>query len=306
MSGLWPRHARHLWRLTQWAILLLIVLFWARTLITYWPHLTRYSWRLGWLPLTLALGLLVGQMMLLATAWQQALKAVGAPIPWRRGASMWLRAQIARYLPGGVWDVAGRVVLSRGLTMPTRAVPAAAALEIGLQVVSAGVLLLLTLIVFPTPRAAFITPLAAVALALALVILTPGIFQPSINLLLKMSGRSPLHMHVTYPTLTRLFLLYLGAHLLQGVAFVLFGQGVGAVSWAQAPRLVGAYVGAWLAGYVIVFAPGGIGVREAALLVLLERVIPTPLLIGIALGFRVWVSLRDLVAAVIGLVLARG
>ncbi len=296
---------RHAWRLIQGVVLFFIVLFWARTLVTSWPHLAGYPWQVGWLPLVLALGLLVGQMVVLATAWHRSLAAIGAPIPWRRAASVWLRAQIARYIPGGVWDVAGRVALSRELPMPTRAVPAAAMLEVGLQVLSAGMLLLVTLLVFPIAQARHIALVTAVALLLALAALTPAVFQRAINLGLRILRRRPLTMRLTYASLARLFLYYAGAHLLQGAAFVLFVRGLGPVTWSQAPRLMGAYVGAWLVGYVIAFAPGGIGVREAALFLLLEQAFSRPVVIGAALGFRVWVSLRDLVAAAIGLVLAR-
>ena len=286
-------------------MLLTIVLFWARTLLTYWPHLVGYPWQVAGGPLVLALAALVAQMLVLATAWHRALALVAAPIAWRDGASMWLRAQIARYMPGGLWDVVGRVVLSRPLAMPTRAVPAAAGLEIGLQVLSAGSVAVLALLAYPDVQARRYLPALLAALGLVLLSLTPPLFRRLIHLGLNLIGRPPLETRLTFTGLMRLYLLYVGAHLLQGLAFVLFARGIGGVAWGQAPRMLAAYIAAWLAGYVIVFAPGGIGVREAALVLLLGNTLPRPLAIALALGFRVWVSLRDGLAALIGLGLRR-
>ncbi len=300
------RRERSAWRAAQTIILLLIAAFWARTLYARWPHLRTYPWRVAWPTLLVALLALLGQMLVLATAWQRALRLVGAEISWREGAGMWLRAQIARYLPGGLWDVAGRVWLSRGMEMPTRAVPAAAMLEIGLQVLSAGSVLTITLALVPGPRLRPYTLLVPVALALTMGLLAPPVFRGVVNRALGLLRRPPLEMRLTYGGLVTLLGLYIVAHFLQGIAFVLFTRGIASVGWNVAFHMVGAYIGAWLVGYVVVFAPTGIGVREAALVLLLENVLAPPVVIGAALGFRVWLSLRDVLAAGVGVILTQG
>lgn len=297
---------RPLWRSAQVVVLLLIAAFWARTLYIRWPHLRAYPWRVAWPTLVLALLALLGQMLVLATAWQRALCLVGAEISWREGAGMWLRAQIARYLPGGVWDVAGRVWLSRAMEMPTRAVPAAAMLEIGLQILSSGSVLVITLALIPGPHLHPYIFLIPVVLVLTMGALAPPVFHGLVNRGLALLGRPPLEMRVTYGGLATLLGFYIFAHFLQGVGFVLFTRGIALVGWDVAFHMVGAYIGAWLVGYMVVFAPTGIGVREAALVLLLGNVLAPPVVIGAALGFRVWLSLRDVLAAGVGVVLTRG
>lgn len=293
-------------RVLQAAALVLIALFWARTLYVQWPHLRAYPWRFSWPYLGLALALLLTQMLMLAIAWWQALSVMGAPLPWWAGVSMWLRAQMARYLPGGMWDIAGRVVLSRRLDMPTRAIPAAAALEIGLQLVSATIILVLTLFLLPNAQTRGLLPSALGGMALLLIFLSPPVFHRVMNLGLRTLGRSPLPIRLNAGHLARLFSLYALAHVAQGSAFFLFIRGIAPRPWAQAPLLVGGYVAAWLVGYVAVFAPTGIGVREAALVYLLGNRLPAAALIAGALGFRVWLSMRDVLAALVGIGLATG
>ncbi len=245
--------------------------------------------------------LLMLQMLTLATAWWYALALMGAPLPWSTGTSMWLRAQLARYLPGGMWDIAGRLVISRGLDMPARAIPAAAGLEIGLQLVSAMFVVILTLIVFPLPAATWsYLALAGIAFSLLVAGLVPPVFERIIAFGLRLLGRPPLPIRMTLAHQGILLGLYVTAHALQGLAFVLFVRGITILAWNKAPLLAGAYVAAWLAGYVAVFAPTGIGVREAVLLLLTEYSLPASIIVGAAFGFRVWLTFRDFLAAVGG------
>ncbi len=283
-----------------------ILAFWARTLYQVWPHLVSYPWQFRWPYLFASLLMLLLQMLTLATAWWYALSLVGAPLPWQTGASMWLRAQLARYLPGGMWDIAGRLVISRELDMPSRAVPAAAGLEIGLQVLSATLVIILTLVTFPSASTRPYLVVAVAALPLLVAALAPPVFYRVTNLGLHLLGRPSLPFKMTLGHQSKLLALYIAAHACQGSAFVLFVHGVGGGVGYQGPLLAGAYVAAWLVGYMAVFAPAGVGVREAALVLLTQGTMPTSVVVGAALGFRVWLSVRDLLAALVGILLQVG
>ncbi len=104
--------------------------------------------------------------------------------------------------------------------------------------------------------------------------------------------------------------MYSTAHGLQGAGFVFFAQGVGlmetnVLAWPTAALLLTTYIGAWVVGYISVFAPTGIGVREGVLVLLLAPYIPVSTAMAVALGYRVWLTMRDALAAVLGWLLAR-
>ncbi len=304
-NTLFSRRRRLLLTLTQAFALLIIAWLWVRALRSQWQHITTYPWSLAWGELALALLALLLQMVVLATAWWMALARMGGRVPWHQGAGLWLRAQIARYIPGGVWDVAGRMVLGRGLNIPTRAIPASASLEIVLQVLSAALFLLFTLVVFPSPQVRGYLPLILAAIAALCVLLIPPVFTRAVNTALRLVRRQPLPIRLGFRDLARLLALYVLAHGLQGVGFLLFARGLTALPWQDAPLLISSYVGAWLVGYVAVFAPTGIGVREGALVLLLGDRVAFPAAAGAALGYRVWLSLRDVLAALLGWALVR-
>jgi len=295
----------HLRAYLQVLVVLLVLAFWARALARNWDQVTGYPWRLSWPSLALALAVLLVQMILLATIWWRALALTGAHIPWHWGLAVWLQAQIARYVPGGIWDIAGRLALGQQVGVGRRAMSASVGLEMGLQVLSAALILAVSLLFWPGRATAYL-PVALVVSLAALLVLTPPVFTRLVNRGLRLLGRQPLDLRLTYGDLMALFLARVLAHGLLGLGFVLFAQGLTPVPWSLAPLLAGAYVGAWLVGYLAILVPTGIGVREGVLVLLLGGYVPFGVATAAALGYRVWIALRDLLAAMLGVWLARG
>ena len=302
-SAFFEQYGTVLTRLGKLIVILSILLFWSLTLYRNYSHLKEYAGRVGLLQVLVALVILMGQVLVLSTAWVRALELVGAPTTWVNGASMWLRAGIARYVPGGIWDIVMRWWLSRGLPMPSRSVPAAAALELGIQVLAAGSVLVFMVLLFPSAEARVYIETAMVVLGLVLVMLLPQVFQRIVNSALRLFGHSPLQIRLTYTALLQLFVLYALSHFLHALAFVLIARGIVPIAWEHVPRMMGAVMAAWLVRLVFLFVPAGIGVREAVLLVLLGGTITSPVVITAAAVLRFVAIIRDFLAAGIGVLL---
>ncbi len=291
---------KHLWRIVQWLFMLAILFFWGRAIWRNWDVLRAYPWRVSWIGLVLSFGALVLQALLLAALWRRVLTLMGVPLTWRQGNALWLQAQIARYVPGGVWEVAARVVMGRRLGVSGRVMSAVYGLELGLQMLSGGVFLLGALALrVERLRTTHLVLASAAALAL-LATLAPPVFNRLVNWGLRILRRPAVQVEATYSDIQRLFGGYLLAHLLSGLSFVLFLYGVEPVAWSQVPLLVLAYAGAWLAGQVAVFVPTGIGVREGALSLILGARYAFVTISTVALMYRIWIALRDLLIAFYG------
>ncbi|MCB0232144.1 MAG: flippase-like domain-containing protein, partial [Anaerolineae bacterium] len=133
-------------KLLQALAVLIVLGFWAQTLASNWQELSNFSWQVSWPWLLASLALLVVQIILLATIWWRALWLMGAPVGWRLGVSLWLKTQLARYVPGGIWDIAGRLVLGREEGISVRAMSASIVLEMVMQIMSATIFLLVALL----------------------------------------------------------------------------------------------------------------------------------------------------------------
>lgn len=78
---------------------------------------------------------------------------------------------------------------------------------------------------------------------------------------------------------------------------------LGLESWAPFLQVGPAFAAAYLVGYAAVFAPAGVGVREGALIVFLLPVLTRDAAVAMAIASRVWLTVVELVPAAVFAVL---
>ncbi len=279
---------------------IIVLAFWFIFLAANRQELTRYPWRLAWLPLLASWAVLAVQIVLVGSVWQQTLRLTGGELSWHSGVAIWLQAQLARYIPGGVWEYAGRYALSSASGVNRRALGLSVGVEMALQAASGAVFLVAALLLRSDDATGdFLLPALGLVAACAL-LLMPPVFSRLVNAGLHLLRRPSLTLRLTYSDLVKLFVLALLGHALNGLGFVLFLSGLIELPRVAVPLVLAGFIGAWLIGYLAVFVPTGMGVREGALALLLQGVLPAAPLGAAALGYRVFVALRDLMAALLG------
>jgi uncharacterized membrane protein YbhN (UPF0104 family) len=95
----------------------------------------------------------------------------------------------------------------------------------------------------------------------------------------------------------RATLLYLPIWLLLGASFWLCARGLVGVPARDLAFYAGAFAVAWLAGLVAIYAPGGLGVREAVLVALLSGRIGAADALVVAAASRLILILVDVLLA---------
>ncbi len=270
-----------------------------------WNQLANANWRVNWWLLGLSFAVLIVQALVVAVAWWWTLAMTGERLPLRQGVGMWLQSQLARYLPGGVWDMTARVVMGRQAGVSVRSTSASLVLEMGMQILSGAVFLIVALVWREETVPPAYLAVAAAAILVMLIVMLPPVFVPLTNWGLRILRRPPLEMRLTYPGMVGIFGVRLFGHLLLGIGFVLFVSGLQPVSPTLFVPLASAYVGAWLIGVLALFVPAGIGVREGALYWLLGGQFPLVAVATVALGYRLLISARDLLVALYGRQTAR-
>ena len=222
-----PMSRKSLWRVLQWLAVLLILFFWGRVVRNNWSVLTGYPWHISPTWLALSLVILGTQALLLATLWRRLLALCGEALPRRQGDALWLQSQLARYLPGGVWEVATRVLMGRRLGIGALVMSAVYGLELALQILSAGVFFGAALALrSERPPTSYLVLIGVLVLA-SLLILLPPIFNPLVCWGLRVLRRPAVPVQVTYRASLGLFAAYMLAHALSGLGFVFFLRGVG-------------------------------------------------------------------------------
>jgi glycosyltransferase 2 family protein len=95
--------------------------------------------------------------------------------------------------------------------------------------------------------------------------------------------------------------LYVVNTALQGLAYYLLIRSIHPLPASRLINVIGIYNGAWAAGFLSFIAPGGLGVREGVMTILLKPYLPVAMAIIVAAVSRLWITLFEVAMAAVGL-----
>ncbi len=254
----------------------------------------------------LACLVLAAYYLLFVLGWMRILAdwKIGLSYPAALRAEM--VSMLAKYVPGGVWTPAARIVAARraGVTDATL-VTASMLLEAGISAV-AGVLVFVVSLAWVDGVEAPIVPIVVFAVVVA-VLVHPRVFQPLASRVARRLGYAGELPPLRASTVAELLVFYSGTWLVGGAALWLLLRSVGAHPDADVIVYLGgtAAVGAIVA-VLSVFAPSGLGPREASMYALMLAVASEGSALGATLLNRVAITVVEVLLLVVGGLLLRG
>jgi uncharacterized membrane protein YbhN (UPF0104 family) len=238
--------------------------------------------------------------------WMRILAEWGIRLSYPAALRAEMLSMLAKYVPGGIWTPAARVVAARRAGVTDAAlVTSSMLLEAGISAV-AGVIVFIIGLAFVDDVHAPLAPLVIFGAVIA-VLVQPRVFRPLAGKVLRRLGYTKELPNLRARTLTSLLGFYAGTWVLGGFALWLLLRSVGAhPETASIPFLGGtAAVGAIVA-VLFVFAPSGLGPREASMYgLLLALATPGQALGAVALN-RLALTAVELLLLLVGGVLLRG
>jgi uncharacterized membrane protein YbhN (UPF0104 family) len=253
------------------------------------------SLRWGWIVAS-CLALAAGYAMS-AWIWGRMVRDLGGPdLPAADAIRIYLVANLGRYVPGKFWQIAGLALLARGKGVPPPVATAAAVVGQAVSLAGAMLIGLFALAQAPPPLGAY-APLAVVGTALVVLIVTiPGIFRPLLRFGMRwVPGEAPAEVPIGALEGLRWLALYTVNWGGYALAFWLL---MGGLSLPGSPFVLGpAFVAAYVVGYLVLFAPAGLGVRESAMVVLLTPSVGAGAAALAAVVARVWTTVVEVVPA---------
>jgi len=273
-----------------------------------WFILDRVGWsldQLGTVDPTLwtpePLGLLAASLLLFAgyagsaVIWGRMVSDLGGPrLPGWTSVQLFMVANLGRYVPGKVWQIAGLAALARRRGVPASTATAAAVLGQGLALVAATAVGLGALVGGPTRLASW-APWAAAAVGAGVVLgLLPPVFRRLAALWFRLARQEEPEGLGSLQALGWLA-LYGVNWVVYAVAFWMLVASLG----VDAPLLpvASAFAAAYVLGYVMIFAPAGLGVREGFLVALLTPHLGPGPSGAAAVVARLWTTGVELVPA---------
>jgi glycosyltransferase 2 family protein len=286
----------------QVALLALTVGFCVWAVRDQWPKAKPLLENANAAYLTLAFAIVAVYYLVFILGWIRMLDAWRIPVGYRPALQAEMVSMLAKYLPGALWTPAARTVALRryaGVT-DTATVLASILVEAGLSAIS-GVIVFVVSLAWVRDVNAPLPALIAFALLLT-ALLHPRLFRPLTNKLLRPFGAHGIES-LPFPFMLGLLVFYCGTWLIGGFAVYFMLRSVGAeVGLATIPYLGGVSAVGAIVGVLAVFAPSGLGAREASMYGLLLAVTTPGAALSVTLLNRLAITLVELLLFFAGLV----
>jgi len=242
-------------------------------------------------------------LQLIGLAWYRFLVAIDGPsLGLGRALAIFGRTQIYKYLPSNVMHMVGRFALARSAGASNKALAFAQIGELSVIVLAAGALgALLAWPVFQDAYARYgpDNPTLIVGLIAA------GLLAFAIGVMLLFRFRMADIGGIALVVSAEVFLLYALFFIGNGLLIVTLSRTLNDAG--HMAELIGIGTVAWLIGFIVPGAPGGLGVREAVLIMGLTAAgLPPPAATAVALGNRLVTVLGDCLVALVELILQKG
>lgn len=308
-------------RLVRWLFFLLS--------FAYLAHFAYTSFDLQdvgrWFAPESALHLLLSTVVFATTAafsvlgWRILLAKLGHPTGLTGAATAVCLTQIAKYLPGNVGHHVGRVTLAKMRLDVPSATGVISILQEG-AIACLAAILFGCLCILMAPADAFtvlqrqvhVGLTVSMGMALQSVLILGLLALTMVNVLRYRLGahRPPalqwlLKITPSWPAVLASLPCYLAINALNGVAVWLVADSLTTVGAADLLILAGAYAIAWIIGFLLPGAPGGLGVREAALAMLLGGSYSPDIIFSLSVLSRLSTVLADLLIFAVGVTLSR-
>ncbi|GAA0548659.1 lysylphosphatidylglycerol synthase transmembrane domain-containing protein [Actinomadura livida] len=291
-------------RVLRVLLVLLALAFCAYSVASQWDEAVHAFRQMSWVVLAAALAAGLAGLFVWMLGWREFLGGLGSPLPVRAIFRISAISQLGKYVPGKVWALVTQIEMTREHDVPPE------------RSFGSTMLAVATSTACGLAVAAVTLPLTSVAAReqywylfllapLLLILLHPRIVSWSLGLMLKVIRRPPLERPVSLAVTLRAIGWTVLGWILFGVHTWLLCNAVGGDGKGLPFLATGAYALAFVAGFLVFIAPGGIGAREAALTVVLTPALPAGAPVVVAIASRVLLTAADLLVAGAALLLGR-
>jgi hypothetical protein len=300
----------------QWLVAAVVIAFAGREIARQWRDVAPAlaSLRIDWIRVTASGLLVLTTYFILVEAWRATLRVWSETLPFGTAARIWFVSNLGKYVPGKVWQIAAMGAMAqRASVSPAAAI--GSSLLVNLVSVIAG---FAVIAVTGAGRISAVvggqgtggstsSETAVVGIAIAggvALALAPFAVPRLVTLASRITGRTIPMPRVPAKAVWVAAASTVASWLLYGVAFSLFAHGITPRATGNATSYIAVYTGSYLAGYLALFAPGGVGVREAVLVLAMPRfeLASAADAAVIAITSRLWLTVLEILP---GLILIR-
>ena len=262
--GARPPRSRPLRIALQLGVALLIFGFLVFTVASQWSELKRKGVAFDPVWVLPAFAVLPVFYVLGGLGWDLILRFLGYRLPPARAQVAFGQPLLARYVPGSVLYLLGRLVLSERAGVPRRITLASIVYEQAISVAAGVAVASYFVIAHPDLQDQPARWAVLAVLPLAIVILSPRVFGPLSERVLKAFGRDPLPTTMPLRGVLAMLLFYGFNWCVAGVGVYFAARSVHYLPFSKLPEVGSAQAIGFVAAVLTLVAPAGLGIRDAA------------------------------------------
>jgi glycosyltransferase 2 family protein len=267
-------------------------------------RLTVSTLRPSWSELVAASACMLASYGILVAAWRALLGAWDNQLSWLAATRIWFVSALGKYVPGKVWSIAAMALLAKEAGVQPLAATGSAIIGQLLNIAAGALVIAVAgagslFTAYPAYRTASwaIIGMSIVGLSFGPQLLTWAIGVTS-RVLKRPVASVP---SLSRSTLLVLILANVASWLAYGIGFGLFWHGLLGRGGGAPAAVLAVYTASYLLGFLALPVPGGIGVRETALVAMLVslRLAPPADAAVLATASRVWLTVLEIVPGLV-------
>jgi glycosyltransferase 2 family protein len=279
----------------QLGIAVLIFGFLVLTVVSQWDEVREEGVEFQVLWLVPAFAVLISFYALGALGWDLILRFLGHRIGFLQAQVAWGQPLLARYVPGSVLYVLGRLLLAERAGVPRRTTMASLVYEQAISASAAVGVASYFFISHPDLQGQPLRWAVLLVVPAAVAILQPRVFGPLANRVLAAFGREPLPATMPVRGVLTMLAFYAFNWALAGVGVYLVARSIRYFPLDDLPIVGSAQALGYVAALLTLVAPAGLGVRDAAFAWAVKAALPNR---SFAVGSLIAIVVRFVLTAV--------
>ena len=287
----------------SWLLLVIVVVAVSFVIYQNISEIRKFDFVYQWQYIVLAFFSVILAYIVQFGIWLSISEEYKLKAPILRASKAYFLSILGKYVPGKIGIFLVRVDAYRDFSRKQVAI--ATGFEMITSMAAACILVLIGVFSASSLLPPYSIWLACIVFLSILIFLYPPLFLKLINLLFRIIKRAPLEKTPSYYVTMKIIIAFTLVGLLHGLGLYFTFLSLTNIPVSFYLTITGVYYAAGLIGLFAFFAPGGIGVREGIMLIVLPQFIAEPVVILGAILIRLIMILVELFLAGISVIIEK-
>jgi glycosyltransferase 2 family protein len=288
------------YKIIGYLLIATILAFLFNHLISNWQKVSQYEFSFNIFLFVLSVLAYSLVLILLSLIWRKIIVTIEGEHKLSKPKAMkiYMLSEFGKYLPGKVWSIFGRIYLGSLSGISKRTLLVASSIDALLAPITTILVGTLALLIFLGLNNSPLYIISLFIVGAGALFLHPKILYPSFNFVIRKVGRDEIENkhQLNYSQITQLSAYYILIALASSLCFVLFVTSITKVSIIDIPNLIASFTIAKGLGTAALFAPSGLGVREAIISITLGFGNFAAISVFVSILARLWSTVAETLA----------